>query len=98
MPIGRHQVKSKSTVAYVFQCHSETNIYLPATEILTKRKLSNMIRKNGKLYLKPDRGRKSRGIIRVKRVDPSSYLLRRSNEVKQQEFNSFSALWSEVQI
>lgn len=96
MPIGRHQVKSKATVAYVLQCHQETNVYLPATEILTKRKLYNMIQKNGKLYLKPDRGRKSRGIIRVNRVDPSSYLLRRSNRVEQQEFDNFSALWSEV--
>ncbi len=97
MPIGRHQVKSKSTVAYVLQCHSETNIYLPATEILSERTLSDMIRKHKKLYLKPDRGRKSRGVIRVERAGSSSYLVRRSNEVKQQEFNRFTSLWSEVQ-
>lgn len=96
MPIGRHQVKSKSTVAYVLHCNSETNIYLPATEILSERTLSNMIQKYNKLYLKPDRGRKSRGIIRVERTGPSSYLLRRSNEVEQQEFNDFTSLWSEV--
>jgi glutathione synthase/RimK-type ligase-like ATP-grasp enzyme len=97
MSIGRHQVKSKSTVAYVLQCHSETNIYLPATEILSEGTLWDMIRKYKNLYLKPDRGRKSRGIIRVERAGPSSYLLRRSNEEKQQEFNRFTLLWSEVQ-
>ncbi|MBO1004496.1 YheC/YheD family protein [Pseudogracilibacillus auburnensis] len=96
MPIGRHQVKSKSTVAYVLQCHSETNIYLPITEILSKRTFSNMIQKNKKLYIKPDQGRKSRGIIRVERADSNSYLLRTSNEVNQQEFNHLTPLWSEI--
>ncbi|MEI3604525.1 YheC/YheD family protein [Pseudogracilibacillus sp. SE30717A] len=97
MPIGRHQVKSKSTVAYVLQCHPETNIYLPPTEILSKRTFSDLIRKHKKLYLKPDQGRKSRGIIRVERVNPSSYLLRTINEVTQQKFNHLTSLWSEVQ-
>lgn len=97
MPIGRHQVKSKSTVAYVLQCHPETNVYLPATEILSERTLLDMIQKYEKLYLKPDQGRKSRGIIRVERAGPSSYLLRRSNEENQQEFDRLTLLWSEVQ-
>jgi len=72
-------------------------MYLPATEILSERTLSDMIHEYEKLYLKPDQGRKSRGIIRVERAGPSSYLLRTSNEEKQQEFARFSQLWSEVE-
>jgi hypothetical protein len=74
MPIGRHQVKSKSIVAYVLQCHPETKVYLPATEILDEVTFKHMVQKYEKVYLKPDQGRKSRGIVRMEKVQEGLYL------------------------
>ncbi|MCM3584654.1 YheC/YheD family protein [Mesobacillus maritimus] len=96
MPIKRHQVKSKLTVGYVLQSHPETMKYFPATELLTKKNFTDMIRKYKKVYLKPDRGRKSRGIIRVEQEGPSAYLLRSIIKGKQHKFDHFNKLWSEV--
>ena len=59
MPIRRHQVKSKSTVAYVLQSRPETKGYLPATEILERERFYRMVKTYKVVYLKPDGGRKS---------------------------------------
>jgi hypothetical protein len=96
MPIRGYQVKSKSIVAYVLQCHPETNVYLPATEILDEVTFKHMVQKYEKVYLKPDQGRKSRGIIRVEKVQEGLYLLRGSDSEKQLEFENIPVLWSAV--
>lgn len=96
MPIGRHQVKSKSTVAYVLQCHPETKVHLPATEILERDTFFQMVRAHKIVYLKPDRGRKSQGVLRVERKKDGSYRLRRSERKDEMHFTSLQALWSAV--
>lgn len=96
MPIGRGNVKSKSLVAYVLQCHPETKRYLPATEILERETLFRMLRKHKIVYLKPDRGRKSRGVLRVEQRQEGSYRLRKSEQKDEMKFSSKQALWSEV--
>jgi hypothetical protein len=96
MPIGRGSVKSKSLVAYVLQCHPETKGYLPDTEILYRDTLHGMVRKYKKVYLKPDRGRKSRGVLQVEQTNTGSYRLRRSHQRSEMNFKSLSALWSKV--
>ncbi|GAB7387595.1 hypothetical protein BSNK01_14320 [Bacillaceae bacterium] len=65
MPIKNYQIKSKATAAYLLQCDPETRMYLPATEILDQSTFRYMVQKYDTVYLKPDRGRKSMGIIRV---------------------------------
>jgi hypothetical protein len=55
-----------------------------------------MVQKYEKVYLKPDQGRKSRGIIRVEKVQEGLYLLRGSDSEKQLEFENIPVLWSAV--
>jgi YheC/D like ATP-grasp len=96
MPIRRYQVKSKSTVAYVLQSHPDTKGYLPATEILGRERFYRMVQTYKIVYLKPDGGRKSRGVLRVEQKHEGSYRLRKSEQRDEKQFTSLQALWSEV--
>ncbi|MEH7505659.1 YheC/YheD family protein [Neobacillus drentensis] len=95
MPITRSQVKSKTMVAYILQSHDKSNIYLPDIEVLNQRNFEEMLEKHETVYLKPDRGRKSKGIIRIRRTE-GLYLLRKSNEELEYKFDSQPSLWSSV--
>lgn len=95
MPITRSQVKSKTMVAYILQSHRKTKIYLPDIEVLNKRTFKEILKKHETVYLKPDRGRKSKGIIRIDRNE-GFYLLRKSKEELEYKFDSQPSLWSSV--
>ncbi len=95
MPITRSQVKSKTMVAYILQSHDKSNIYLPDIEVLNKRTFEEILEKHKTVYLKPDRGRKSEGIIRIYRNE-GFYLLRKSKEELEYKFDSQPSLWSSV--
>ncbi|TDF98928.1 YheC/YheD family protein [Paenibacillus piri] len=94
MPIEVHHVKSKLAVAYQLSHLPETASYIPDTELLHKRSLNRMTRKFDKVYLKPDRGRKSRGVIRIDRMNRGEYKLRQETRTKVVKANE---LWRTVE-
>ena len=97
MSIKKHQVKSKLAVAYVLENTPQLRCFIPETELLNKISFTRMIDEYDILYLKPDRGRKSRDIIWIKRLfDPQQYILCRSYSEEQKEFKSKSSLWLAV--
>ncbi|MBS4173954.1 YheC/YheD family protein [Bacillus sp. FJAT-49736] len=96
MSIGRRQIKSKAVMFYVLQCHPETKIFLPPTEILEYHTLGKMTKAYKKIYVKPDQGSKSNGIIRIEKKENGSFLLRTSESETIEEFRNFHKLWSRL--
>jgi DNA-directed RNA polymerase beta' subunit len=82
MPIERHHVKSKLAVAYQLSHLPETASHIPDTELLGKSSLKRMTKKYDKVYLKPDRGRKSRGVVRIERMKNGEFKLRQETQTK----------------
>lgn len=82
MPIEVHQVKSKLAVAYQLSHLPETASYIPDTELLSESSLKRMTRKYDNVYLKPDRGRKSRGVIRIERMKYGDFAFRQDTHTK----------------
>jgi hypothetical protein len=82
MPIERHHVKSKLVVAYQLSHLPETASHIPDTELLRESSLKRMTQKYDKVYLKPDRGRKSRGVIRIERMKNGEFRLRRETQIE----------------
>jgi hypothetical protein len=82
MPIERHHVKSKLAVAYQLSHLPETASHIPDTELLHKRSLKRMTQTYDKVYLKPDRGRKSRGVVRIERMKHGEFKLRQETQKK----------------
>lgn len=80
MPIERHHVKSKLAVAYQLSHLPETARHIPDTELLYKSSLYRMTRRYDKVYLKPDRGRKSRGVVRIERMRDGKFMLRQETQ------------------
>ncbi len=94
MPIEIHHVKSKLAVAYQLSHLRELAGHIPDTELLRESSLKRMTKKYDKVYLKPDQGRKSRGVIRIERWKNDEYKLRQETEttyVKSQD------LWKTVE-
>jgi hypothetical protein len=96
MAIGRRQVKSKALMFYVLQCYPETDKYLPPTEILGYKSLKSMLETHNEVYVKPDSGCKSKGIIRIQKLESTLYVLRRSDSEVNHEFKNFRNLWIAV--
>jgi hypothetical protein len=71
-----HHVKSKLAVGYQLGHLPETAGHIPDTEPLHESSLKRMMAKYDKVYLKPDRGRKSKGVIRIERLKDDEYKLR----------------------
>ncbi|PZE19507.1 YheC/YheD family protein [Paenibacillus xerothermodurans] len=82
MAIERHHVKSKLAVAYQLSNLPETADHIPDTELLRESSLRRMTRKYYKVYLKPDQGRKSKGIIRIERLKYGRFKLRQESRTK----------------
>ncbi|PTX60237.1 YheC/D-like protein [Melghirimyces profundicolus] len=76
MSIKKHHVKSKLAVVYQLIHTPGVADYIPETELLNKSSLQRMIQKYEKVYLKPDRGRKSKGVIRVERLKGNRFKIR----------------------
>lgn len=76
MPIQKHQVKSKLAVAYLLSHTPEMAGHIPDTSLFSEESLKSMVKKYDKVYVKPDRGRKSRGIIRIERLKSGRFGIR----------------------
>lgn len=98
MAIEKHHVKSKLAVAYVIENTPHIKGYLPETRLLYPKSFKRMVMKHDRLYLKPDGGHKSKGIIRIDKNQDGTYLLRIArSDKKPVKFTNVSLLWSEVQ-
>jgi glutathione synthase/RimK-type ligase-like ATP-grasp enzyme len=94
MTIERHHVKSKLAVAYKLIYSPEIYRHIPDTDLLRASSFKKMIKKHGKVYLKPDRGRKSRGIIRIERLNEERFILRIESDI---QYVDAKELWKKVQ-
>jgi len=81
MAIEIHHVKSKLAVAYQLIHTPRISRHIPDTELLRESAFYRMIRRHDKIYLKPDQGRKSRGVIRIERVKNDSFKIRQGTDV-----------------
>ncbi|MCD9025952.1 YheC/YheD family protein [Cohnella silvisoli] len=93
MAIEKHHVKSKLAVAYQLIHTPRISRHIPDTELLRESSFYRMLSKHDKIYLKPDQGRKSRGVIRVERLRDDSYKLRQGTEVNYVDGKD---LWTSV--
>ncbi|MBU8907560.1 YheC/YheD family protein [Desertibacillus haloalkaliphilus] len=94
MSIKRHQVKSKLAVAYVLENSSHTASYIPDTELLYRATFEQMIEKHSSVFVKPDSGRKSQGILKIKRLANDHFQLRESWSTNIKNFTSKNNLWT----
>lgn len=98
MAILKHHVKSKLTVAYVIENTPSLKNFLPETSLLYAKSLKRMVAKYNTLYLKPDGGHKSKGIIRIDKMKKGTYLLRMARSQKKPVVvSTVSQLWHYVQ-
>ncbi|TMW71267.1 YheC/YheD family protein [Alteribacter natronophilus] len=95
MPIRNYSVARKSMVSYVLSCYPETSVYLPKTEILNKKSLSSMLNFYKKVYIKPDKGGKSKGIIQISKTS-KRFILLKSRKAQKEQYSDFSSLWRAV--
>lgn len=95
MTIRRRQIKSKATVFFVLQSHPETEGYLPLTKILGYDTLKSMLESYSKVYLKPDSGWRSEGVIQITNEN-GKYSLSRSDSEGKLQFSKFRNLWNAV--
>lgn len=97
MAIEKHHVKSKLAVAYVIENTPVVKEYLPETSLLFPVSFKGMLMNHDRVYLKPDGGHKSKGIIRIDHTQEGNYLLRIARSEKQPvTCSNVSQLWSEV--
>jgi hypothetical protein len=82
MSIKKHHVKSKLAVAYQLIHTPEIADHIPETELLTSDSFKRMIKKHDMVYLKPDTGRKSRGVLRVERLKGNRFKIRYGSHIK----------------
>ncbi|WP_239618248.1 YheC/YheD family protein [Cohnella mopanensis] len=73
-------MKSKLAVAYQLIHTPGVSRHIPDTELLRESAFYKMIRKHDKIYLKPDRGRKSRGVIRIEKLNYDLFKLREGTD------------------
>ncbi|WP_027092396.1 YheC/YheD family protein [Cohnella thermotolerans] len=76
MAIEKHHVKSKLAVAYQLIHTPEVSGHIPETELLRESAFHRMIKKYDAIYLKPDQGRKSRGVFRIEKLKNNEFQLR----------------------
>jgi hypothetical protein len=93
MAIGIHHVKSKLAVAYLLIHTPEVSGHIPDTELLRESAFHRMIRKYDKIYVKPDRGRKSRGVIRIEKLKNDRFELKQGTGMT---YVHSKDLWTEV--
>jgi hypothetical protein len=93
MAIEKHHVKSKLAVAYQLIHTPQVSDHIPDTELMRKSAFHRMIRKYDKIYLKPDQGRKSRGVIRIEKLKNHRYKLR---EGTRRTYVLSKNLWTKV--
>jgi hypothetical protein len=97
MAIEKHHVKSKLAVAYVIENTPDIKEYLPETRLLFPASFKAMVMKHERVYLKPDGGHKSKGIIRIDQNKDGTYLMRIARSDKQPvTCSTVTQLWSEV--
>jgi hypothetical protein len=94
MPIEKHHVKSKLAVAYQLIHTPEIASHIPETDLLYEKSLKRMMNKHVKVYLKPDRGRKSRGVIRLERLKGNRLIIRQGTRMK---YVDSKVLWTKVE-
>jgi hypothetical protein len=94
MSVEKHHVKSKLAVAYQLIHTPEIASHIPETDLLYKKSLKRMMNKHVKVYLKPDRGRKSRGVIRLERLKGNRLIIRQGTRMK---YVDSKVLWTEVE-
>ncbi|RKP56217.1 hypothetical protein D7Z26_06145 [Cohnella endophytica] len=93
MAIEVHHVKSKLAVAYQLIHTPGVSRHIPDTELLRESTFYKMIRKHDIVYLKPDRGRKSRGVIRIEKLKKDLFILREGTE---KTYVRSEDLWAKV--
>jgi glutathione synthase/RimK-type ligase-like ATP-grasp enzyme len=93
MSIKKHQVKSKLAVAYQLMHTPEVEGHIPETELLYENSFKRMMKKHGKVYIKPDRGRKSRGVMQVERLKDNRFKIRQGSDM---EYVDSHELWTKI--
>jgi hypothetical protein len=93
LAIEKHHVKSKLAVAYQLIHTPRVSRHIPETELLRESAFYRMIKKHDKIYLKPDQGRKSRGVIRIERLKNDSFKLRQGTGVN---YVRYKDIWANV--
>jgi hypothetical protein len=93
MTIGAHHVKSKLAVAYQLMHTPEVSGHIPDTDLLRESAFHRMIKKYDKVYLKPDRGRKSRGVIRIEKWKDDLFKFRQGTSLAYVDSKD---LWTKV--
>ncbi|TJY42592.1 hypothetical protein E5161_06990 [Cohnella pontilimi] len=93
MALEQHHVKSKLAVAYQLTYTPGLSEYIPPTELFRESAFRRMIKKYDNLYLKPDRGRKSRGVYRIERDSGQRFKIRRGTHT---EYVHADDLWRKV--
>lgn len=93
MSIKKHHVKSKLAVAYQLIHTPGIAAHIPETELLYESSFKRMIKKHRKLYLKPDRGRKSKGVVRIERLTEKRFKIRYGTRKKVTDYKD---LWTKV--
>lgn len=93
MSIKKHHVKSKLAVAYQLIHTPKVSVHIPETELLYKKSFKRMIKKYDKVYLKPDRGRMSKGVMRVERLKGNRFEIRYGSHTKHVNHKD---IWTKV--
>jgi glutathione synthase/RimK-type ligase-like ATP-grasp enzyme len=94
MTIKRQHVKSKLAVAYKLIHTPEIAGHIPDTDLLRESSFKKMISKHSKVYLKPDGGRKSRGVLRIERLSEDRFMIRIESDI---QYVDAKELWRKVQ-
>ncbi|MFA9556294.1 YheC/YheD family protein [Evansella sp. AB-rgal1] len=95
MPIQLHHIKSKLATTYVLENTENTKPFVPDTALLCKKSFERMIFEHNILYIKPDGGRKSKGIFRIDRLK-EQFILRHSETSNIRKYTNTSSLWNDV--
>jgi hypothetical protein len=93
MSIKRHHVKSKLAVCYQLSHTPEVAGHIPDTELLYESSFKRMMKKHVKVYLKPDRGRKSRGVMQIERLTDKRFKIR---QMSNTEYVESKEIWAKI--
>jgi glutathione synthase/RimK-type ligase-like ATP-grasp enzyme len=93
MTIERHHVKSKLAVAYKLIHTPEIAQHIPDTDLLRESSFRKMVERHSKVYLKPDGGRKSRGVIKIEKLNENRFKVQIESD---SQYADARELWEKV--
>jgi glutathione synthase/RimK-type ligase-like ATP-grasp enzyme len=93
MTIERHHVKSKLAVAYKLIHTPQIARHIPDTDLLRESSFRKMVERHSKVYLKPDGGRKSRGVFKIEKLNENRFKVKIESDI---QYADATEIWEKV--